>query len=131
MAYSIRKEKKYYFWDWGLVEEPGARFENFMAVQLQRAVCAWNEWGKGVYTLYYLRDKQGREVDFAIADRQRVRILVEVKTTEENLSPSIPYYMDKTGAQRGLQVINKKGVCFQKSKNSWVVGIDRFLEMLV
>ena len=44
---SVLKEQKYYFWDWGLLEDQGKRFENFVAVQLQRAVSAWTEWEKG------------------------------------------------------------------------------------
>ncbi len=40
---SILKERKFYFWDWGILEDQGKRFENFIAVQLQRAVSAWTE----------------------------------------------------------------------------------------
>jgi len=39
--FPVRKEHKYYLWDWGLLENSGKRFENFIAVQLQRAVSAW------------------------------------------------------------------------------------------
>jgi hypothetical protein len=41
MGLAVRKEHKYYLWDWGLIEDQGKRFENFIAVQLQRAVSAW------------------------------------------------------------------------------------------
>ena len=53
VARAVKKEEKYYFWDWGIVAEKGPRFENFMAVQLERAVAAWNEWGRGNYKLHY------------------------------------------------------------------------------
>ena len=66
---SVRKERKNYLWDWGLLEDQGKRFENFIAVQLQRAVSAWTEWGKGNYQLMYVRTKDGREVDFVITEK--------------------------------------------------------------
>lgn len=62
-----------------MATEKGARFENFIAVQLMRAVAAWNEWGKGNYKLYFIRTKDGCEVDFAVADRQKIVLLVEAR----------------------------------------------------
>jgi len=51
LARSVRKERKFFFWDWGLLEDMGKRFENFVAVQLKRAVSTWTEWGKGDFRL--------------------------------------------------------------------------------
>ncbi len=130
MARAVKKEKKYYFWDWGIVTDKGPRFENFIAVQLERAVAAWNEWGRGTYKLHYLRTKDGQEVDFVIADRQKIYLLVEVKTGEESLSPTLAYFQERTKAPLAIQVINKKGVCSQKAKNLWLMGVDRFLAIL-
>jgi predicted AAA+ superfamily ATPase len=130
LSRAVRKEEKYYFWDWGMVQDFGARFENFIAVQLERAVAAWNEWGRGTFKLHYLRTKDGREVDFVVADRQKAYLLVEVKTADETLSPHLPYFQEKTGASLAIQVINKKQVCTQKGKNLWVMGADRFLMIL-
>lgn len=130
LSRSVRKEEKYYFWDWGMVEDPPKRFENFIAVQLQRAVSAWNELGKGNYELYYLRTKDGREVDFAIADRKRVYVLVEAKMSEENLSPQLAYFQEKTGADLAIQVIHKKNFCIQKTRKLWVMSADRLFLLL-
>lgn len=130
LSRAVRKEEKYYFWDWGMVEDIGTRFENFIAVQLERAVATWNEWGRGNYKLYYLRTKDGQEVDFAVADRKKVYLLVEAKASEETLSPSLPYFQEKTGASVAIQVINKKQFCTQKGRNLWIMGADRFLMIL-
>lgn len=130
LSYSILKEKKYYFWDWSMVSDPSFRFENFVAVQLQRAVSAWNEWGKGVFDLYYIRNREGREVDFAVCDRQKVHLLVEAKEQEETISPHLYYYKEKTGAPLAIQVINKKGICIQKSRDVWLMGAERLLSLL-
>jgi hypothetical protein len=39
--FPVRKEHKYYLWDSDLIEDQGKCLENFVAVQLQRAVSAW------------------------------------------------------------------------------------------
>ena len=130
LSRSVLKEEKVYFWDWGLVTDPGARFENFLAVQLQRAVASWNERGRGPFSLYFLRTKDGQEVDFAIADRHRVWLLIEAKTSDTTLSRSLPVLQAKVQAALALQVVNKPGVCERKGKDVYVVGADRFLSLL-
>lgn len=130
LARSVVKEEKFYFWDWGMVTEPGSRFENFIAGALMRAVAAWNEWGRGTYTLYYVRTKEGREVDFAVADRKKVWLLVEAKLSEKNLDANLPVLQQKVGNPLAFQVVNESGHLQQKGKNLYVIGADRFLPLL-
>lgn len=130
LARAVLKEQKYYCWDWGLVTAPGPRFENFLAVQLQRAVAAWNEQGRGSFRLYYLRTKDGLEVDFAIADRDRVHLLVEAKDRDTTLSTTLAAFQAKVRAPLAVQVVNRRGVCVQKGPGLYVMGADRFLALL-
>lgn len=127
---SILKEKKYYFWDWGMVDDEGARFENFMAVMLSRAVAAWNEWGQGVFDLHYLRTKDGREVDFAISNRNTVVLLVECKSGDPTLSPHVHHFQAQLGNPLSIQVVRQPGLAKFRGKNLWVMGADRFLQLL-
>lgn len=130
LSRSVRKEKKYYFWDTGMVTDPGKRFENFLAVQLQRMIAMWNEQGKGSFQLFYLRTKDGREVDFAIADRRQIWFIVEAKETEKTLSPHLAYFRQKIGDIPAFQVIHNYEVSEQKGGNIYLIGIDRFLNFL-
>lgn len=130
LARSVLKEEKWYFWDWGMVEDPGARFENFIAVQLMRAVAAWNEWGKGPYMLHYLRTKDGAEADFAITDRKQVHCVIEVKQGDSFVSKSLTDFKLKTGAQLAFQIVNVMGTCTQKGPGVYLIGADRFLNLL-
>lgn len=130
LARSVLKEEKYYFWDWGMVSSPGPRFENFVAVQLQRAVTAWNEEGKGPFQVHYVRTKEGQEVDFAVADRKKILLLVEAKEGETALSKSLPYFQEKVQADLSIQVVHPKGLCLQKGRGLYVMGADRFLSLL-
>jgi hypothetical protein len=127
---SVLKEPKYYFWDWGLLEDQGKRFENFIAVQLQRAVSAWNEWGKGDYRLMYVRTKDGREVDFIITEKDKPYLLVECKVNEKNLAPNLIYFKDRIKVPIAFQVINESAYLKQVERGIFIVGRDRFLQIL-
>ena len=128
---SILKEEKYYFWDWGMAEGPGDRFENFMAAQLARMISFWNELGYGPYKLYYLRTKDGREVDFVIADRKKPKMLIEAKEGDVSLSGNLAYFQKKLGVDLAVQVVLKKNVCIQKDRGLYIMGADRFFSMVV
>jgi len=130
LSRSVRREKKYYFWDWGILEDYGKRFENLIAVQLQRAISAWNEWGKGDYQLGYIRTKDGREVDFVITEREKPYLLIECKRNEKNLAPGIKYFKDRIKAPIAFQVIETEGYLKQAEGGIFIIGLDRFLQIL-
>jgi predicted AAA+ superfamily ATPase len=127
---SILKERKYYFWDWGLLEDSGKRFENFVAVQLQRAVSAWSEWGKGDFQLMYIRTKDGREVDFLVSERDKPYLLIECKRGDKNLAPNLRYFKNRIRVPIALQVIETQGYLKQIDRGSFIIGLDRFLKLL-
>ena len=55
--------------------------------------------------LGYLRDKEKREVDFVVVrDGELPWFLVEVKSGEAPLSPSLKYFQDQIGAPFAFQV---------------------------
>ncbi len=127
---SVRKERKYYFWDWGLLEDSGKRFENFVATQLQRAVSAWVEWGKGDYQLMYVRTKDGREVDFVITERDKPFVLIECKSNSKNLVPNLVYFKDRLEVPVAFQVVEAKGYLKQVQRGTYIIGLDRLLQIL-
>ena len=130
LSRSVRKEQKYYFWDWGLLQEPGKKFENFIAVHLQRAVSAWNEWGKGDYQLMYVRTKDGREVDFVVTERDTPYILVESKKNDKNLAASLTYFKNRLRVPLAFQVVETQGHLKQVDRGTFIIGLDRFLQIL-
>jgi predicted AAA+ superfamily ATPase len=92
---AVKKETKWYFEQWSFCEEKGARFENYIAVQLANACSAWSEQGFGRYELYYLRDQDRREVDFLIT-RDLVPLgLIEAKSSVQDWPTSLHYYTEK------------------------------------
>ena len=127
---SVKKEHKYYLWDWGLIEDQGKRFENFIAVQLQRAVSAWTEWGKGNYQLMYVRTKDRREVDFVITEKNKPYILIECKKSDKSLAANLRYFKERIQAPLALQVIETPGYLKQVDRGTFIIGLDRFLSTL-
>ena len=129
---AIRKEKKLYLYDYGSIESEGARLENRVAVELLRAEQTWNDLGMGDYTLHFLRNKQGEEVDFLICDRNRPRLLIEVKTGETKPDAGLRKFQTILQIP-AVQLVEKKGVCRLLSNDAhkiMVVSAPRYLSTL-
>ena len=101
---SLKKTPKWYPRDWSGIEDPGRRNETILANHLLKSVDIWNDLGFGDYSLHYFRDKQKREVDFVVVKDDQPWLLVECKTGDKNLSPSLAYLQKATGAPLALQV---------------------------
>jgi predicted AAA+ superfamily ATPase len=82
IARAIQKERKVYLWDAPRIEEPAARFENMIAMELWRAVTNWNDLGYGQFSLHFIKNKEQQEVDFLIANGRKPIVLIEAKTSE-------------------------------------------------
>lgn len=105
VARSLLKEPKIYLWDWSQVKDPGARLENFMASHLLKACHFWEDCGLGSYGLHFLRDKEKREVDFLVTKNGEPWFMVEVKKSDESLSPSLEHFKKQIGAPYAFQVV--------------------------
>lgn len=103
---SLIKEPKIYLWNWALIENSEARLENFVASHLYKAVQFWTDRGFGEYGLYYLRDKDQREVDFLVTKDRKSWFLVEVKKSSESkgISKSLYYYQEKLKVPHAFQI---------------------------
>ncbi len=102
---SLRKEPKWYLRDWsGLVDE-GPRVETFIACHLLKAVEGWTDLGLGVFELRYIRDKEKREVDFVVIRDRKPWFLVEVKTSDENLSSTLSRMQQQIKAEHAFQCV--------------------------
>ena len=88
---AVKKARKLYLFDWTLVTDPAARFENLVAVHLLKWV-HWKQDSEGLdLELRYLRDTDGREVDFVVCLASQPQMLVECKWSEGRLDRSLRY----------------------------------------
>jgi len=105
---SLLKEPKFYLWDWSWCEDEGARFENFIASHVLKAVHYWTDMGLGDYELYFLRDKEKREVDFLITKNQKPWVMIEAKNrAQKALSSSFHHFYDQLAPVHAFQVVNE------------------------
>ncbi len=132
---SLRKEPRWYLRDWSGIEEEGSRAETFVGCHLLKAVEGWNDLGMGRFELAYLRDKQQREVDFAVIRDGAPWILVEVKHREERLSRSLAYFQERLGAPFAFQVVIEAAYldadCFAHRGRPLMVPARTFLSQLL
>ena len=103
---SLIKEPKLYLYDWSLINEPGARAENFVASQLLKATQYWTDQSFGEYGLHYIRNLEKKEVDFVVTKNEQAWFLVEVKlSNNQPISPHLTEFQKQSGAEHAFQVI--------------------------
>lgn len=93
---AVKKEMKAYLWDWSLVPEEGARFENFVACQLLK-YCHFVENTEGYpMELRYIRDTDKREIDFVVLRENKPLFAVECKVGDRDIPQSMHYFSERT-----------------------------------
>jgi predicted AAA+ superfamily ATPase len=131
---SLIKEPKLYLYNWALVEDEAARYENLIAGHLLKSCHYWTDLAFGEFELFYLRDKDKREVDFFVTKDQKPYLLLEVKSNSHDISPSTHHFYNMTKPPFAFQVVrNKKKVRspFQGLKSPIrIVSAEEFLSAL-
>jgi predicted AAA+ superfamily ATPase len=102
---ALRKEPKWFLRDWSGIDDPGQRCETLVACHLLKAAETWTDLGLAECELRYVRDKEKNEVDFLLVRDGAPWLLVETKTSDGRLSPSLQRYQSATGAQHAFQVV--------------------------
>ncbi len=135
LSRSLIKEPKIYLWNWALIEDKGARLENLTASHLLKAVQFWTDRGFGEYGLYYLRDKEKREVDFLVTKDRKPWFLVEAKASgDRGISRWLYYYKEKLQVPHAFQIgfdlpyVNRD--CF-KEKDPVIVPAKTLFSQLI
>lgn len=133
VARTLRKEAKVYLFDWAEVEDESVRFENLVALHLLKAVRLWQARGDKTLSLNFIRDKEKREVDFVLSDRGRPMCLIECKTSEQALAPSLVHFQNRLKVPTAVQLVHTPGVCQKRraqDMTQWVISADQWLALL-
>ena len=129
IARSLLKEPKIYFFDTGLVKgDAGARFENLVGLCLLKHVHAKIDYKAENYNLHYLRTKERKEVDFALACDEKLERIIEVKQANHHLDSSLCYFHQKYNLPATLVVKELKRPRTEKSID--IVDGLKFLQSL-
>jgi len=112
---AIIKPPKVYFYDNGdVIGDEGAIFENLVATGLLKRLQFLEDRDGYQYELRYIRDKEGREVDFVILKDNQVEELIEVKYSDDSVSPHLRYYAEKIKPKKVTQIVAKLGRNYDK-----------------
>ncbi len=101
---AVKKERKHYHYDWSVVPNPGARFENLVASHLLKWVEFQIDTEGRSLELRYFRDIDGREVDFVVTERSRPIALVECKLGDDAVSPGLKYLKARFADAQAWQI---------------------------
>jgi uncharacterized protein len=108
IARAILKSPKYYFYDTGQVSgDPGVKLENLVACALLKEIhfqedCLGKEWN-----LFYLRNKDGREVDFMVTQNEQPSLMLEVKWSDSDRTPNFSLFGKHFNPVRQIQVVKE------------------------
>jgi len=102
---AVKKEQKLYFWDWSIhASDPGVLFENMVAAQLLKYTHYQEDIYGDAVELRYLRDTDGREIDFVVIKNGKPEFAVECKVTDTVISKHISYFKERTEIDQFYQV---------------------------
>lgn len=107
IARSILKEPKIYFYDSGYIDgDEGIRLENTVAVCLLKHVQYLHD-AKGLdVSLHYIRTKNGKEVDFALAQNGDLTHFIEVKLSDSTISGNLKYFKERYSQVDAVQLVH-------------------------
>jgi predicted AAA+ superfamily ATPase len=126
---SILKPPKVYFFDNSdTLGDEGVRFENLVAASLLKRLHFLEDRDGFRYELRYIRDKEGREVDFAVIREGRLEELIETKYSDENISKHLLYYAERLKPEKATQIVAKIRRPYDKGRIKVVDPIAYFQE---
>jgi len=131
---SLKKEGKLYLWDWSVIENQGAKFENLIAMHLLKYCHFMTDCGYAKYELFYLKNKEGSEIDFLIVRNNIPFLPVEVKLTDSTPSQNWPTFFKDLPCKQGIQVVKTPDIRRRyavKNGEVMVMSADQFLAVLV
>ncbi len=122
---AIKKETKHYLFDWTLIEDEGARFENLVAAHLLKWVHFQQDYEGFEMELRYFRTRDGKEVDFVVLKNGVPIMLVECKLRSRDAAPALRYLKKRYPKARAIQVslyqkndlINREGIRLCPARN--------------
>lgn len=123
---AIKKEKKVYFFDWTRVEDPGARFENYVAVELLSWTTLWQDAGLGTFELNYIKTRDGRECDFLVVRDKKPWLLLEAKLKDQDIPSHLHTFSANIGGVPMVQLVQEDNALRVGRNKDYRVSASRF-----
>ncbi len=101
---AVKQERKHYHFDWSVVADAAARFENLVACHLLKWVHFQQDTQGRDLELRFFRDVDGREVDFVVLEDRRPLMFVECKLSDRDIDRGLRYMKTRFPAVDALQI---------------------------
>ncbi len=106
LSRSIRKECKAYFFDCAAAYNGlGACLENLTACALLKHINYIEDSTGKRCRLMYFRDREKREVDFVVETGRKVKYIIEVKNSDDNLHKNLIYLRERIAPEKSYQLV--------------------------
>ena len=129
---AIQKPPKIYFYDNAdCIDEGGVRLENLVATHLLKQLHFREDCYGERCSLHYIRDRDGREVDFVTVIDGKIHELIEVKLNDSVISSALKYYQDYLKPQKTVQIVGSLKKPFEKNGVLVTNPIDYFASLSV
>jgi predicted AAA+ superfamily ATPase len=132
IARAIQKAPKFYFYDTGQVlGDPGIKLENTVACAIQKEIHFREDCFGEEKNLYYLKNKDGKEIDFCTTSNGIPALMVEVKWKDETLTPNFEIFKQFFPKLKMVQIskeLNKEKTFPNgaeiRTAHEWLAGIS-------
>jgi predicted AAA+ superfamily ATPase len=128
---AIKKEAKLYLYDWTLIDDSGARFENLIAFHLLKWVHFRQDYYGEEIELRYFRDVNRNEVDFVVLENGIARQLIECKLRTREVNPALRMLKKRFPEAEAVQVSLLDQEEYVDKNGILVTSAEKFLEKLV
>lgn len=122
----IKKERKVYLYDFGIIPNEAARFENYVALELKARIDLWNEISEETYSLSFLRTRAGHETDFLILKNEIPFFLCEVKSSRTPIERHHYIHAAALGNIPFVQIVREPNILRVEQKTFFTVSATRF-----
>ena len=123
----VKKESKVYLYEWSSIDNPAARFENLVAMELIARVHLWMESGDADWGLHFVRTRDGKETDFLLTKRRKPWCLLECKLRKTSVESHHRLFASKLGGIPVVQLVKQHGELESKQRDVVSVSAARFL----
>jgi hypothetical protein len=128
---AVKKLQKHYHFDWAVVPNEAARFENLVASHLLKWVHFEQDTRGRDLELRHFRDLEGREVDFVVTERREPKLLVECKWGDAAPDDALRYLKTRFPAAAAWQLSAVGAKDYQTPEGIRVAPALAFLKTLV
>lgn len=130
----VKAEPKLYLYDILRIpdKELGKRRENLAALHLLKACHYWTDVAHGEFQLRFVRDKDGRELDFLILRDGEPWMAIECKSEAKSPARSLVHFSELLGVKWRVQLVSDDGYeRYFAATSVHVIGYERFFATLV